>query len=187
MVYHYIYRIDFLEKEHIGKYYIGKRTVNYKPENDKAYLGSGLFCKRYFSKYGTNGTYKKTILETNNSVEENSKREKEIIGDLYKTDPLCMNLCEGGLGKIKRNKIDVNGSKNPFYGKKHNTDSINKMKETKWKNHKPIASYSNGELLKIYNSTDEIKQDGFNIKCVYEVLAGRNKTHKNLEFKFINY
>lgn len=46
-MYHYIYRIDFLHPKHIGRYYIGKRTVSYKPENDNAYKGSGRFCKAF--------------------------------------------------------------------------------------------------------------------------------------------
>lgn len=47
-MYHYIYRIDFLHPNHFGKYYIGKRTVD---------------------------TYRKTIIELNNSKEDNAKRE----------------------------------------------------------------------------------------------------------------
>ena len=95
---HYIYKITFLCGEHKNCYYLGKRsTVN---KTDNGYVGSGLFTKYYFKKYGKiNGvTYIKDILEYNVSKIENSKREKEIIGDLYKTDPLCMNLCEGGSG-----------------------------------------------------------------------------------------
>ena len=96
--YHYLYKITFLCGEHKGCYYIGKRTTPNKTDN--FYVGSGLFVKRYFEKYGKieNVTYTKAILEYNPSKEANGLREKEVIGSLYKDDPQCMNLCEGGWG-----------------------------------------------------------------------------------------
>lgn len=73
-MFHYIYRIDFLCGEP-NRYYIGKHSSTNKTTAN-SYTGSGLFCKRYFKKYGKEGTYKKTILEVNSSKEENSKREE---------------------------------------------------------------------------------------------------------------
>lgn len=119
-MYHYIYRIDFLHPNHFGKYYIGKRTVD---------------------------TYRKTIIELNNSKEDNAKREAYWIGNLWKTDPLCMNQEPGGLnGGIKCYSLD-------------------------------------GNLVKVYYNRQELKEDGYNPKCVDNVLAGRAKTHRNHLFK----
>lgn len=94
---HYIYRIDFLCGEP-GRYYIGKRTFRWKNVENDSYAGSGNFCKNYYKKYGKikDKTYKKTIIEINESLTLNELREIKIIGDLWKTDPLCMNLCPGG-------------------------------------------------------------------------------------------
>lgn len=71
--------------------------------NDK-YCGSGIFCRDYFKKYGAllGETYLKEIIEINPSKEINRQREKIIVGDLWKTDPLCMNLCPGG-GELPKN------------------------------------------------------------------------------------
>lgn len=97
MVTFYIYKIIFLCGFPCGRYYIGQHMHRGKLENDR-YTGSGNFCKAYFKKYGKlfGKTYIKEILEINPSEEINKIREKEIIGNLYKTDPLCMNLIEGG-------------------------------------------------------------------------------------------
>lgn len=105
---HYIYRIDFLCGEP-GRYYLGKRSYKGKNiENDK-YGGSGCFCKEYYKKYGKvkGETYNITILEINSSVKENSSREIVVIGDLWKTDPLCMNRCPGGNWNEDPNRTKV--------------------------------------------------------------------------------
>jgi hypothetical protein len=41
-----------------------------------------------------------------------------------------------------------------------------------------------GNLIKIYKTRKELKDDGFNPKCVDNVIAGRSKTHKNYRFNF---
>lgn len=94
---HYIYRIDFLQGE-AGRYYLGKRTFRWKNIENDSYAGSGDFCKEYYKKYGKvkDVTYKKTIIEINKDLETNRQREEIIIGDLWRTDPLCMNKCPGG-------------------------------------------------------------------------------------------
>mgnify|MGYP003226379983 CR=1 FL=1 len=187
-MYHYIYRIDFLHPKHIGRYYIGKRTVSYKPENDNAYKGSGRFCKAFFDKYGTVGTYRKTILEINLSKEENAEREAYWIGDLWKTDSLCMNQEPGGLKGGKRQGHNHNGEHNPFYGRQHTEESKTQISKARlgstWHKEYNIGCYSlDGELIKTYTTRDDLKYDGFNPKAVDNVLAGRSKTHKNKYFK----
>lgn len=96
---HYIYKIHFLCGYPSGRYYLGKRTFKGKDIAKDSYSGSGNFCFAYFKKYGKieGETYIKEILEINPSKKINARREKIVIGDLYKTDPLCMNLMPGGL------------------------------------------------------------------------------------------
>lgn len=93
---HYIYKIHFLCGFPTGRYYLGKHT-GYIEDN---YAGSGNFCNAYYKKYGgiLGKTYIKEILEINPSKKINGNREKEVIGDLWKTDPLCMNQKPGGEG-----------------------------------------------------------------------------------------
>lgn len=186
MKYHYIYRIDFLLNK--GAYYIGKRSVNYLPQNDNSYLGSGIYPKRYFSKYGVKNTYIKTILETNPTKEINAEREKILIGDLWKTDVNCKNLEPGGTSTGGSAKKNVSGNKNPFYNKQHSESSKELMSKAALKRFGK-EKYSvkcfdlNGNFIKEYSSRIELKNDGFNPKCIDNVLAGRAKTHKNFIFK----
>ena len=115
----YIYKITLLCGEFKDHYYLGKHTS--RDKNDH-YHGSGVIVRQYFKKYGAKigQTYLKEILEYNDTEEENSRREKEIIGDKWITDPLCLNLMEGGKSS---------GMK----GKKHSEGWLQKMRgRTPW-------------------------------------------------------
>lgn len=121
---HYIYKIWFLCGFPTGRYYIGKRSYCGSDLTRDRYTGSGKFCDAYFKKYGKKSgvTYIKEILEINPSAEINKDREDFWIGDLWKTDLLCMNQCSGGCswtgprGRAKStkrfakiNQYDLNG------------------------------------------------------------------------------
>lgn len=97
---HYVYKIHFLCGYPTGRYYIGRHSHRGNSLDTDKYTGSGNFCKEYFKEYGKKlgVTYIKEILEINPSTKINVKREKFWVGDLYKTDPLCMNLIPGGEG-----------------------------------------------------------------------------------------
>lgn len=99
MIY-YIYKITFLCGSPEGRYYLGKRKYTGSDVSKDAYTGSGAFPKMYFKYFGKQLgiTYIKEILEYNADAKINGIRESEIIGDLWKTDPLCMNKTVGGLG-----------------------------------------------------------------------------------------
>lgn len=100
---YYLYKIIFLCGSPEGRYYLGKRAYSGSNANEDSYAGSGAFPKMYYKYYGKklNITYIKEILEYNETAKDNGLREKEIIGDLWKTDPLCMNRIAGGLGGEK--------------------------------------------------------------------------------------
>lgn len=102
--FYYVYKIHFLCGYPSGRYYIGKRTYRGAEIKNDPYTGSGNFCKSYFKKYGevSGVTYIKEILEINPSNKINLQREKFLIGDLWKTDPLCMNMAPGGIGSEQR-------------------------------------------------------------------------------------
>ena len=100
---YYIYKIIFLKGDPINRYYIGKRSYYGFDINSDSYTGSGTFCFAYFKKYGAilGETYLKEILEVNDTQEINRDREDYWIGNLWKIDPLCMNLCPGGYGSVE--------------------------------------------------------------------------------------
>lgn len=112
---HYIYKIIFLCGELKNRYYLGKRTYNGTDITKDKYHGSGNFCKSYFKKYGIveGKTYIKEVLEVNDSIEINRNRELVIIGNLWETDPLCMNQrCGGDGGLIKNHNVSEKGKQN---------------------------------------------------------------------------
>lgn len=111
-IFHYIYKITFLQGSLKGYYYIGKKSskiptylkgskidniITEHPDFDN-YTGSGTIPINYFKKYGKvlGSTYAKEILYISKDAQDNLINEEKIIGDKYKTDPLCVNLTKGG-------------------------------------------------------------------------------------------
>lgn len=158
---HYIYKIIFLCGYPCGRYYLGKRTYNGDDLTKDSYHGSGNFCKAYFKKYGIKEgiTYIKQILEVNPSYEINKLREKIIIGDLWKTDLLCMNQKPGGDGGAIEGHIITK-------------ENIEKLKAA---NSVEVIQYDlNGKLLNIFNSIKEASEStGI---CAAKIASCANKS-----------
>lgn len=95
-MFYYTYKITCLCEPYKNHYYLGQRSCQTLP--DKRYAGSGTNIINYFKTYGkVEGlTYTKEIINFYNNADELNKAEFELIGDKYKTDNFCMNLCEGG-------------------------------------------------------------------------------------------
>jgi len=79
---YYTYKINFVD----GFYYYGRRSCKCRPEDD-TYYGSP---KTHKDKWRTT-MFSKEIISTHNTLEESDIAEGELIGDSYKTDPLCLN------------------------------------------------------------------------------------------------
>lgn len=116
MVTHYIYKITCLCGSFKDHYYIGKRSSRKRDIMNDSYYGSGEKLRRYYKKYAPElgVTITKEIIEINPTKEINAEREREIIGNLYLTDPLCLNLMEGGNG---RKVADETSRKKSFINK----------------------------------------------------------------------
>ena len=99
--FYYTYKITLLKGSLAGHYYYGQHRTN---NLEDSYCGSGAIIKNYFKKYPKieHQTYIKEIISFYNSLEELNKAEFELIGDKYKTDPLCLNLKAGGGGYIMK-------------------------------------------------------------------------------------
>lgn len=203
---HYIYKITFLCGNHKGDYYIGKRSSNYKKKD--FYAGSGKFCKSYYNKYGRieGTTYTKEILEFNESKDINAQREKQIIGNLYKSDPHCMNMMAGGKSGYNSRELLVNKFTGESVDRHHSEETKAKLREysskhkanlgkkfdTEWKealakaHRKPINCFDlNGNFIKHYPSVKSVTEDGFNKGSVNRVLKGKYPSNKGYIFRYV--
>lgn len=88
MKYYYTYRVLFNN----GEYYLGKHSTK---NIDDGYTGSG---KKLNERYETKDPFTFDILEYYNSEKELNIAEDELIGDLWWTDPKCLNMTGGGHG-----------------------------------------------------------------------------------------
>lgn len=89
--YYYIYKITCTAGSFKDHYYIGQHKTT---DLDDGYKGSGTLIINYYKKYPDN--YIKEILCYCKDEKELNEREDFYVGDLYKADPLCLNLCAGG-------------------------------------------------------------------------------------------
>jgi hypothetical protein len=92
----YIYQIVDTQTH---EYYLGKsQNANHETDN---YWGSGhnRVCRAAKKANGPNPRYQKIVLVNNVECHDKlAELEKMIIGDLYETDILCLNLKAGGWG-----------------------------------------------------------------------------------------
>lgn len=158
--YYYTYKIILLKGTLAGKYYYGQHITDKLKDY---YTGSGTVLKDYYKKYrATEGvTYTKEILKFYNDSEELDKAEEVLIGDLWKTDPNCLNLKPGG---SRPPLVSFPGELNPFYGK-HHTEKTKEVLRKKNKGRIP----PNLEDLKKYAykhspAVDQYSKDGNLIK-----------------------
>lgn len=167
---HYIYKIHFLCGYPTGRYYLGKHTG----QIEDSYAGSGKFCTAYYKKYGKvlGETYIKEIIEINPSKKINKKREKIIIGDLWKTDPLCMNQKPGGDGGAIPGHLTKNSTKRKI------AEAIGN----------PIIQYDyRGNLVQEWATITDAANK-YKIKATYitECCQGKRLLHKNYIWRYQN-
>lgn len=134
MEYFYIYKITCLKGSLKDHYYIGQhKTTNL----DDGYKGSGRVIKDYYKKHPND--YIKEILCWCESEEDMNLKEDFYVGDLYDTDPLCLNLRAGGnqpgISEETRRKSSetmkgkMAGEKHPMYGHHHKEETRTKISE----------------------------------------------------------
>lgn len=90
---HYIYKTTCTVT---GRYYIGMHSTN---NLDDGYLGSGKRLRYSIRKHGKKN-HTKEILEYCNTRDLLAEREKQLITEDIRQDPLCMNLMGGGGGGL---------------------------------------------------------------------------------------
>ena len=149
-----VYKIIDIKKEKVV--YVGQHWYNTsgsikkfgKGYNDK-YMGTGLFLKRVYKKYGKDD-FKKIVIthgileqEDMDSLEKFWIKKHDTIGnDGY-------NIHYGGYNVIgmkhseeskKKMSKSQSGEKNGFFGKKHSKETIKKMSKKKSKEHRKKLS-----------------------------------------------
>ena len=78
-----------------NKYYIGQHRYENQNTFDETYLGSGVYVKRYYRKYGKdNLTY--YVLEWAKDQDELDNFEALYVSEEVMQDPLCVNFTKGG-------------------------------------------------------------------------------------------
>lgn len=93
MKYYYTYKVQCTAVGWEDYYYLGKHSTN---NLDDGYKGSGTKLHEYYKQYPDDYTF--IILEFYSNKKELNIAEQKLIGDLWKTDPYCLNMNAGGNG-----------------------------------------------------------------------------------------
>lgn len=134
----YIYKITLLRGSHAGKYYLGQRKWRVPKKYWKidiktalcinpmldTYSGSSTRLKLYFkthTKY-PGVTFVKEILGFYDDANTLNEAEREIIGNLWKDDIMCLNLMPGG-----ENPPTFKGHKKTGESKRKISDAIKQL------------------------------------------------------------
>jgi len=110
------------------KIYIGKHEFSDNKYNNATYLGSGKYFKRALRKYGRNN-FKRKILKLCYSINQLNGYETYFIIKFNALDKeIGYNISKGGKGfrSGELNPCYGDGTKNPFYGRRH-TEETKKM------------------------------------------------------------
>ena len=91
--YYYTYKVQCTAVGWEDYYYLGKHVTS---NLNDGYKGSGTKLQEYYKQYPEDYTF--TILEFYSNKTELNIAEQKLIGDLWKTDPYCLNLTSGGHG-----------------------------------------------------------------------------------------
>ena len=142
--YYYVYRIV---NDVNGKEYIGFHSTN---DMEDGYMGSGKLLKLAIEKYGIEH-FKKEIVRIFDNKEEAESLERELVNEEYVNRDDTYNLSLGG------NVCILFGENNGFYGKKHDEETRQKMREQKalyFKEHESKLKNKN------YTEEDDVIVDG---------------------------
>jgi hypothetical protein len=192
--YHFIYKTTCMVTSH---FYIGLHSTD---DLDDKYLGSGVRLGRSVKKYGKD-QHVRQILEMCSSRDAASAREKDLLSEEVRSNPLCMNIGIGGLGASDRPPTsDETKLKRSQTLKRLNSDP--NWHATRWANHqqemnKPEVRLVMSESQKLHQNLPEVKAlrsrqctvDGItifpSIKALGQILGrGKNGT-RSPSFRFL--
>jgi hypothetical protein len=157
----YVYRIDHPET---GQYYIGLRSCNCSPEDDK-YMGSGIKITRAIESRGIEN-FKKTILEVFTDRTSAAELERSLVDEARLEDPLCLNLMTGGeitqhtkkfaaeVGDKISTSIRESFRKNPELGK-----AVSKRVTAYYADHPEAREKVSQMRLRLQNDPEHVKRN----------------------------
>ena len=125
-MFHFTYRLNL--KEDPRYYYYGKHST--RNISDR-YTGSGTTIKELKKEKGRD-CFDLTILNFFSTSEEAFSEEEKLVGDLWKTDPYCLNRYPGGNWK---GRLDVTGTVTVWKESKERRipkDSLEKFQKAGW-------------------------------------------------------
>lgn len=101
--YHYLYELRL--KSDPRYYYRGKHSTD---NLNDGYVGSGSRVKALLQEQGQE-CFTKVIYKFCKNLQEVLQEEEQYVGDLWKTDPFCLNLTPGGAfsGKFDMTEVPV--------------------------------------------------------------------------------
>lgn len=113
---HYVYKTTASDSD---KYYFGRKCISKNEPTEKdcladGYFGSGGKKFQHWAKKHKD-SLQKDILFISNKWSDCVDFEEKVIGDLYQTDPLCLNAFKGGLslgagnGKVELRECPIHG------------------------------------------------------------------------------
>jgi hypothetical protein len=89
-MFHTVYKTTNLVN---GKFYIGYHKTD---DPQDAYLGSGKYLRNAIAKYGAANFIKEVLFSFSDAASALAREEKLV--EVFRTDPLCMNIRKGGSG-----------------------------------------------------------------------------------------
>lgn len=160
---HYVYKTTVIDT---GEYYIGKHSTDKANDN---YIGSG---KGLLERVSEDYPITIEILKYADSSDEAYELEEQIIGDLWKTDPLCLNRCKGGKIGYADNRL----------GKPQSKEWRNNIGRANSKSKSGIALEASRQNAKLGSEARRGMKDTIEVKkkraeSVSKATAGKPKPH----------
>lgn len=184
----YTYKITAQDSD---KYYYGRSSFSFKHKKPKeeellhdGYYGSG--GEKYKNwKRKHKGLLVKEILGVWDRWGESVVAEQELIGDLYKTDPLCLNSAPGGVslsGASTKKPISIKEC--PIHGfTKHMGSHCYKcMRDKSIKSMGQKSHNKKTHIVKNCPIHGDVKHNAMTGECTYCLIASINRENKVLAY-----
>jgi hypothetical protein len=122
--YYYTYKVQCTAVGWEDYYYLGKHVTS---NLNDGYKGSGKKLQEYYKQYPDDYTF--IILEFYSNKTELNIAEQKLIGDLWKTDPYCLNANAGGTASWSAKHEQQKGKPSPMLGKHHSIETRKRISE----------------------------------------------------------
>lgn len=149
-MYYIVYKVTNLVN---GKIYVGFHKTS---KIDDGYMGSGKLIKRAIEKYGIEN-FCKEIIQVFDNQKDAELLEATIVDKEFTLRDDTYNVAVGGNVRI------MHGHNNPFYGKTHTEETLQRIKETKKRNGTLHVGYNmetfldgDKEILGFYNVAKQL-------------------------------